>query len=69
MKNSTHSPYESYRKVRDVITHPDNNLNHIEAINTLVRNYANKFPEEAILLATLMRYKCDLEEILSKQKI
>ena len=58
--------HKSYRKVREVITHDDNNLNHIEAINQLIRNYASKFPEEAILLDTLMRYKCDLEEILSK---
>ena len=59
--------HKSYRKVREVITHDDNNLNHIEAINQLIKNYANKFPEEAVLLADLMRDKCELEENLSKK--
>jgi hypothetical protein len=60
--------YKSYRKVRDVITHSDNQLKHIPGINQLVRNYENKFPEEVLLIKALCEYKCDLEEILTKQK-
>jgi hypothetical protein len=60
--------YDSYRKVRDVITHEDNQLKHIPGINQLLRNYANKFPEEERLISVLSEYKCDLEEILEKRK-
>ncbi len=56
--------YDSYRKIVDVITHSDNNLLHIPAINELIKNYANKFPEEESLIYSLFEYKCELEKTL-----
>jgi len=67
MINSTVNPYEAYVKVLNVITNEKNEEKHLDSINQLVRNYANKFPDETLLLNAIMRYKCELEENLLKE--
>lgn len=60
--------YDSYRKIVDVINHNDNTSLHILAINQLIKNYANKFPEEERLLYSLFEYKCELEKKLEYER-
>lgn len=60
--------YDSYRKIIDVINHKDNSSMHIPAINELIKNYANKFPEEERLLYSLFEYKCELEKTLEYER-
>ena len=60
--------YDSYRKVLDVINHNDNTKIHIPAINELVKNYANKFPEEGSLIYCLFDYKSALEKTLKYEQ-
>jgi len=67
MKNSTANAYDSYRKVIDVINNPDNQLRHIPAINQLIKNYSDKFPEEPKLIESLEEFIFDLKRILKKQ--
>ena len=67
MKNLTANAYDSYKKVIDVITNYDNEAKHIPAINRLVKNYENKFPEEPKLVESLNEFSSDLEKKLLKK--
>jgi hypothetical protein len=66
MKNSMANAYDSYKKVIDVITNADNQLRHIPAIDQLIKNYADKFPEEPKLTESLEEFAFDLKRILKK---
>ena len=67
MKNSTVNAYDSYKKVREVIFNSDNRNKHISAINQLIKNYADKFPEETKLIESLEESAFDLKRILNKE--
>ena len=60
--------YNSYRKILDVIHHKDNTKIHMPAINKLVENYENKFPEEGSLCSCLFEYKYELEKTLDYEQ-